>query len=226
MQTTLKSDGQAGTCDDDPATVFSALSEKLAAQGPKITGSLHPASQLVKVTGHAGAYCEVITADGQDVRCEYFPPREGHTRPYHMARAVACMLGTDYTGPAQYASLHREVTMASGVGREMKARGLAVDMDVIEDHEIYRVFADVVITNPEKPERGTVHIGDDGWTCWQCHAGELAGGTADLADTIADVLTPNPTATPRDCLRVCLRNLSMRHYVQTRASRRHRQRQP
>jgi hypothetical protein len=40
----------------------------------------------------------------------------------------------------------------------MKARGFNVDMDVIEDREICRVFADVVITSPEKPERGKVHI--------------------------------------------------------------------
>jgi hypothetical protein len=31
---------------------------------------------------------------------------------------------------------------------------------VIEDREICRVFADVVITSPEKPERGKVHIGE------------------------------------------------------------------
>jgi hypothetical protein len=63
-------------------------------------------------------------------------------------------------------------------------------MQTYEDHTEFRAGADVVITNPAKPQRGEVSISDDGWLSWECYAAELPGGVAALADTIAATLTP------------------------------------
>jgi hypothetical protein len=201
-----------------------AVAERLAECGLTVHGTEWEDSRLLKVTSTRGARCLVNVEDGYSATCEYIAVRSESVKPAQTARVVARMLGADYTDPEKYAVLHQGVTPAGAVGRDMKARGFTVDMDVIEDREIYRAFADVVITSPGKPERGKVHIGDDSWVYWECYSDELPGGVADLAGTIADILTP--PLTPRNRLWDCLHRLSIHNYMQTRANRRHRQTQP
>ena len=73
----------------------------------------------------------------------------------------------------------------------MKARGMTVTLSVIEDDETYTVFADVIITNPAHRERGKVRIEDNGWAYWECYGDEIPGGPAELAATVAGILTPS-----------------------------------
>jgi hypothetical protein len=172
-------------------------------------------SRRLKVIGTGKAACDVSVADDCYLTCEYIAQRNRKISAADMARIVARMLGADCASPQQYAHLHRGVTPAGAVGREMKARGMAVTMNVVEDEEIYSVFADLVITNPAKPERGKVRIEDHGWVYWECYSDEIAGGHADLADTVADVLTHSTLITVRDRLTVvygtCLSAITCRH---------------
>jgi hypothetical protein len=75
-------------------------------------------------------------------------------------------------------------------GRRLKAKGLEVCLEVYEDHVAYEVAAEIVVTNPVRPDRGRVHVTDDGALMWECcyEAGPADGDAVAVADTIAAVL--------------------------------------
>jgi hypothetical protein len=202
------------TCPEMPDESMRIIAEGLAKRGLTVRTTRCEDSRLLKVTGTGKAACDVTVADDCGFTCEYIARRSRRSSPADTARVVARMLGTDYANPQQYAHLHRGVTSAGAIGREMKARGMTVAMNVIEDEEIYDVIADVVITNPVQPERGEVHVGNDDWVYWECYGDEIADGPADLATTVAEVLARS-AFTARDRLAVvygaCRRAVVCRH---------------
>jgi hypothetical protein len=166
-----------------------AMAEGLTKRGLTVRAKAYEDSQLLKITGAGTAACNVTIADDRYFACDYAPTRTPATSPANVARNVARMLGTDYTSPQRYAHLHQGVALTSAVGRDLKARGMAVTLSVTEDDETFTVFAGIAITNPAHPERGQVLLDDSGWLNWECHGDDIPGGPADLADTLADVLT-------------------------------------
>jgi hypothetical protein len=177
---------EAPTGPDKP---IDTVAERLAKHGLMVKFPEYEDSRLIKITDGMGAHCEMTISDDYDVACELAHPR--NAGPAQIAPVVGRMLSVDYSDPGRYSVLHQEMTLVGAVGREMKARGLDVVMEVIRDDEIYRVSADLIITNSDKPGRGSVHV-DDGWVYWECDASELFGGTAELADTIANILATTP----------------------------------
>jgi hypothetical protein len=197
-------------------TSMSVVAEKLTKHGLKVAFPQRPESRRLKVTSAGNQRCEVVI-DDDDAACECTIAPARTSTAAQISPVVAHMLGIGYPDPGRYTALHRGVPLAGGVACEMKARGLRADMDVIEDHASYQVFADVIVTNPGRPERGKVHIGDDGWVSWECDRDEIPGGADGLADTIARFLTAMPPATARDRLRYLLRRLPIRRHPQTPA---------
>jgi hypothetical protein len=187
ITTTGGTDTQA-TCQEITEESMRVIAEGLTKRGLTVSTTGCDDSRLLKVTGTGNAACDVIVDEDYYFTCEYTPGRNRQASPADTARVVARMLGTDYTSPQQYAHLHQGVTPPSAVGREMKARGMTVTLDVMADEETYSAFVAIVITNPAHPERGTVHL-EKGWVCWECHGDQIAGGPAELAGTVADVLT-------------------------------------
>jgi hypothetical protein len=202
MITTANSVSAQTTWPEMPGDPLSAMAEMLTRHGLTVRTTGCDGSRLLKVTGTGRAACDVIVAEDCYFTCEYAAGRDRRTSAANTARIVARMLGADYTSSQRYRHLHRGVTQAGAVGREMKARGMTVTMSVLGDAETYSVFADIVITNPAKPERGKVHIENSGWVYWECYGDEIADGPADLADTVADVLTNSTHVTTRDRLAV------------------------
>jgi hypothetical protein len=206
------------TTSDDHRTagaLMRTVAERLRRNGLKVTFPHRAEGRTLNVTGTRRVNCHVIVED-DSTACECSIRPASSITPTQISPIVAGMLGIEYTHEDRYTALHRGVPLAGAVAREMTARGLHVTMDVIEDHESYQAFADVIITSPAEPERGTVHLGDDGWVCWECHRDEIPGGTDGFADTIARFLTSTPPATVSDCLRDRLRRLSIRGYAQAR----------
>jgi hypothetical protein len=180
------------TSGEMPDESLRVIAEGLTQRGLTVRTTGCDDTKLLKVTGPGNAACEVLLAEDCYFACEYTPGRHHTTSPASTARAVARMLGTDYTSPRQYAHLHEGVTPAGAVGRDMKARGLTVTLSVIEDDDTYTVFADVIITNPAHRERGKVRVEDNDSVYWECYGDEIPGGPAELAATVASILTPTP----------------------------------
>src|ERR1700722_13293667 len=163
--------GTQATCQEMAEESIRVIAEGLTKRGLTVRTTGCVDSRLLKVTGPRNAACDVIVAEDYYFTCEYTPDRNREADPAGIVRIVARMLGMNDISPRQYAPPHRGITPLGAVGREMKARGMTVTLDVMEDDETYSVFAAVVITNPAHPERGKVHL-ENGWVYWECYGDE------------------------------------------------------
>jgi hypothetical protein len=201
--------GPATTGCRGAAASMSAIADRLAGHGLKVTLPHRPGSHTLTITSPGHLRC-TLALDDDGPGCEAtIAPARG-TTPAQVAPLAAHLLGTTYPDPARHAHLHRGTTLAGAVARDLTARGLHARMDVIEDHDSYHAFADVIITNPAEPGHGRIHLGDDGWLSWECDTGELPGGPGGLAATLATALTHTPPPTAGARLRGLLRGLPFR----------------
>jgi hypothetical protein len=165
------------------------MAEMLAERGFDVYGPEREESWLLTIVNAIQARCEIGVEDSGRVFWRYFPWAGADTEPAEISGMVLRMLGA-YTGDSaeQYAHLHRGATLKGAVAREIQARGLDADMEVYEDELFYDVDAEVILTNPAKPERGRVRVTDDGAILWECEHGEIPERAAAIADVTAEVL--------------------------------------
>jgi hypothetical protein len=169
-----------------PAAVAGLPSDPITAMAGLLTGhglTVHSTGRedsRLKVTGARSASCEVTVDEDGYLTCEISAlrrnPASSGISTAGMASIVALMLAVPAASPQQYSHLHRAVTPAGAVGREMEARGMTVTMDVFEDHQAYSVSAVVVITSPAHPGRGTVHLDNNGFIYWETDTSQTTGG--------------------------------------------------
>lgn len=165
------------------------LAEQLTSHGLSVQIPPPDRSERLIVTAGSGAGCDVTLDSGPGESwafITYFDLDAWQGQPGRVTAAIARMLGAPGAGPGQYASLHRGVTLAEAAGGEMEARGMDVTLSTAGNHNSYHVSVDLVIANPEKSERGDVHISDDSGGClyW-----DSLGTAPDVAATLAAVLT-------------------------------------
>jgi hypothetical protein len=173
----------------EPGAPMRAMAEMLAGRGFDVYGPELEESRLLTVTNAKRARCEIGVEDNERVSWEYFPWTGADTQPAEIAGMALRILGADTDDSAeQYAHFHKGATLKGAVAREIQARGLEADMEVYEDQLFYDVVAEVVLTNPAKPERGLVRVTDDGTVLWEYDYGEMPERAAAIADTTAEVL--------------------------------------
>jgi hypothetical protein len=171
----------------EPGKPMRMMAKLLAERGFDIRGPEHEESRRLTITNARSARCEIGIHDDQGIVWEYFPWSGSDTEPDEISCMVLRILGADKNQPASLDT--RPVTTLKGaVARRTNARGLKADLDVYEDRELYDVVAEVVLTNPAKPERGVVRVTDDGVIFWECDYTEMPEGAIAIADTTADVV--------------------------------------
>jgi hypothetical protein len=180
--------------DDAPVRLMAQL---LAERGFEVRHPEDEDSQLLRVTGARSARCEIEVGDYGCIEWEYFPQDAGSTGAAEISRLVLLMLGTDRSsspgpGPGLGAPANPAVTLKGAVARKVQAHGLKARLKVHENQESYDVYAEVVFSNPEKPERGIVSVTDDGIVLWECDYERMQGGAAAVADATADMLVGFP----------------------------------
>jgi hypothetical protein len=183
--------GQAGEPDVAVATVAARLAGHGLAVGFPDLDDLH----VLKATARNGASC-TVSVEGESADCEYQATPPCRIQPHQAVAIIAALFGTEHAAASGQPGFRRGLSVTGAVGREMKARGLAVSMNVVEDHDSYQAFADIAITSPARPGRGTVYFGADGWIFWDCRISNLPHGTASFADAIAAALSHAPPVTP------------------------------
>jgi hypothetical protein len=125
--------------------------------------------------------------DDGSMRWEYRPASGTDTDPAVMTQVVLHMLAADDAKrPAIGTSLG--LTLKGVVGRALDARGLDVRLLVYEDLISYDVAAEVVVTNPARPDRGHVRLSDDGAITWECSCGAASGSAEEIAVVVAGVI--------------------------------------
>lgn len=114
------------------------------------------------------ARCALSVTDWGDIEWECRPRSGGEADP----RLIADLAATLLTGRAQdyprrgNGHGRGSITFKGIVGLELKARGLAVDLEVYEDKDYFDVRAEIVVTNPASGHDAAVHVADDGSIIW------------------------------------------------------------
>ena len=170
------------------------MAEMLTEQGFDVRGPDCDESRQLAITNAPKGRCELDVGDSGWVTCEYFPWGGQRIIPDVVSQAVLRLLAVsaDKSLGAD-AAAHPRATLKGAVGHEMKARGLTVDLRMSEDMVDYTIYAEVAITNPEQPGRGTVCVTDDGNIWWECHIDEITAGARGIVMAVTDMLVPpNP----------------------------------
>src|SRR6266566_3787403 len=152
-----------------PGAAMHMVAEKLTAHGFDVRGPEWEEGRRLRVTNLPGTTCEVTVEDGF-VTWEYWRWASKGADPDRLAGQVMRLLTGDAATllPSGAAARSVRVGMQGIVGRELKAKGLDVDLDIYADHGAFEVIAEIVVTNPAHPERGRVRVGDEAGLLWEC----------------------------------------------------------
>jgi len=114
-----------------------------------------------------GARCVLMVSDCGTAEWEYCPRCPAEADP-GLAADMATSLLTGRPGPFPRLAggpSPGSLTFKGMVGRELKARGLDVELAVYADEVAYAAFAEVVATAPGGDD-AHVHVADDGGLTW------------------------------------------------------------
>jgi len=176
---------------DEPAAAMHVVAAKLASHGFDFHGPDWEEGRRLTVTNLRDTTCEITVEDHGLVVWEYWPEAGNNADPEKITSLVMRLLSDDGVDPAGRRLERTTPTscLKGLVGCELKGRGLAVCLDVYEDHVAYEVAAEIVVTNPVRPERGQVRVTDDGALMWECGCWDGAGSdTAAVAEKIVSIL--------------------------------------
>lgn len=172
----------------------SIVADGLTDEGFDVRDPMAGNSHFLKVVNARRAYCEIIISEKGAVSWEY-RCFDGGTGPAQIASMVLAILGAG-VAESDHASLELQPgpTLKGSVGRALRERGMLVGTSVVGLDESCELYAEICITNPEMPNRGTVHVNDEGMIIWECRVnGPTAGddqgiAPAELTRTIAAAL--------------------------------------
>jgi hypothetical protein len=189
---TMASDNEIGI---DVSGLIDEIAGMLAQQGFTAQKSDDENSGRLTITNAPGGICEIDVCHSGGVTCDYYPRTGVQADPAHISRAVLQLLAAPQDGDPVGGRLnaHPEITLKSAVGCAVKARGLMVELCVSADRTNFSVYADIKVTNPESPGRGTVCVTDDGCIWWECDVDEFAGRGREIVRVLTGVLaSPAP----------------------------------
>ncbi len=135
-----------------------------------------------KLGGHGLRTTDLAAGRGQ-----YEPCTGPVTEPAAVTHLVSHLLGAPASQPP--GDNYRTFLLKGAAGRQLQDLGLTVTLLVDEDLESFDVTAHIQITNPARPERGTVWVSDLADVEWDyAYRGSPATCAANLADTIIPTL--------------------------------------
>src|SRR6266542_440786 len=190
VTTAIDHRGSAAAHSGEPGAAMRAVAARLAAHGFDVRGPAWAEGRRLMVTNLAGATCDVTAEDDGPVTWEYARGASEGADPGMLAGLVMRLLTGDNARRRSRVD-RRDLTagLQSTVGRELKAKGLDVDLDIYADHASLEVIAEIVVTNPAQPERGRVRIGDELGLEWESGCcGDAGSDALAIADTIITVL--------------------------------------
>jgi hypothetical protein len=148
-----------------PGELLRLVADGLAGSGLDVRLSEHAeGSRLVIVYG-AGE-CVVSVSDWGCAEWEYCPGRDADPG---LAADLATALLTGRAGRCPRLASGDErggITFKGIAGRELKARGLEVELAVYADEDYFDAAAEIVVTSPGSGDDAKVYITDDGWLTW------------------------------------------------------------
>jgi len=174
-----------------PGAAMRAVAARLAAHGFDVRGPAWAEGRCLMVTNLVGATCDVTVEDDGLVTWEYARGASEGADPDRFAGLVMRLLTGDNAGHRRGSATRHNLTagLQSIVGRELKAKGLDVGLDIYADHASFEVIAEIVVTNPAQPGRGRVRIGGEPGMEWESgYSGRALSDPLAIADTIITVV--------------------------------------
>ena len=193
-----ESGGPTATLDagrNEPGELMRLVADGLTANGFEVRPPECEGGCRLTIGCHR-ARCTVAVTDWADVEWEWCPLPSGEADPKRIADVATTLL----TGDAQdYPRLgngygHDTVTFKGVVGLELKARGLAVDLDIYQDEDYFDAHAEIVVTSPGSEADAAVHVADDGSLTWTRDYWAEAAASAWAPDSCGGIADPEKVA--------------------------------
>ncbi len=166
--------------------------DALNAHGFDVRNPAQQGSSILQVTNVRGALCELVMCGSGVFDWEYRSLEGSQSDPSRLAAMAMCILSVDRAADSCVPVAHnRGVTLKGQIGRALADQGMHVSLNVLDTDELFfEVYSEVAITNPARPDRGTVCVADDGLLWWrgQVRNADHREDGLDLAD-ITDTLT-------------------------------------
>jgi hypothetical protein len=174
---------------DTATEVIDTVADRLTDHGLEILGPTRGETCSLRVLNARGALCEVELGGDGMLTWEYWPFHGYREDPARIAGIVAEVLGAGGVPGGAGAGRRTGLTLKGAVGLALREAGLRACLGaVVPDESACEVYAEVEITHPGRPERGTVRVSDDGMIRWERRVGSPGGRPAEVAETIARAL--------------------------------------
>lgn len=189
MTTTLDRDTATDTTGTASARLTDEIAQILAQQGFEYRRPDGEDSDRLTITNAPEGRCEIETDTYGYVTCDYCPRAGKSADPADISRAVARLLAAPQDGPAsEHPGINPAISLKGAIGRAMRVSGLLAELRLWANDESFSVDADVAISNPQQPGRGTVLVTDDGWILWEVNVNDLHGHAREIVITLTDML--------------------------------------
>ncbi len=177
------------------ADVRLAIADGLTAHDLDVLDPAGEGSQYLKVTNARGALCEIMISEDGSVTWEY-RPFSGGPGPAQITAMILELLGAGPDEDRGASSNQRPCPTLTGiVGQALTERGMRVQLaEAGRDEDLSELYAEIVVINPARPDRGTARASEDGMIWWECRLSDPARSTrgidpGEIAGTIARALT-------------------------------------
>jgi len=182
-------------CTQTAADVRLAVADGLTAHDLDVLDPAGEGSQYLKVTNARGALCEIMISEHGSATWEYHP-FSGEPGPAQITAMVLELLGAG-NDEDRDASPNRlpGLTLTGIAGQALTERGMRVQLaEAGRDDDLSELYAEIVVSNPARPDRGTARASEDGMIRWECRLSDPATSTrgidpGEIAGTIARALT-------------------------------------
>ena len=165
-----------------------ALSRQLAAAGLAVQVSRRRGSCELAILGVTTGRSLLALDPGGQTRWYYEPATGPGSSPATLTAIIAYLLGE----PPDQGSLatYRALPLKGQVGRALKDQGLTVTLQVSEDWESFEATTSIDITNPTRPQLGTITLSDDAALDWRLDLRAAFGGNPAALITLITLITP------------------------------------
>jgi hypothetical protein len=149
-----------------PGELMRLVAVGLSASGLDVRPPEHDGGCRLRI-GCPGARCALSVTDWGDIEWECWPQASAADPGQIADVATVLLTGQTRDYPRRGNGYgHYGITFKGIVGLELKARGLAVDLEVYEDKDFFDARAEIVVTNPASADDATVHVTDEGSITW------------------------------------------------------------
>ena len=154
-----------------------AVADRLTSWGFGVYSPAWEDAVNLKITSTRGGQSELTITSTGHLTWDYRSFNGRHASPAHLISVVLDLLSPAWEdGPAVRVPVVPDRSLQGLIGRALTESGM--DVATIQqnaDQQSFGTFAEIVITNPARPGRGTVRVADHGATCWEIQVREAAG---------------------------------------------------